>query len=121
MQCKSCQSERAVKNGMSGGKQRYRCKDCGFNFVGGDLRINESLAPKKALTVLLYSLSKASFRFLGRLFGVSPTLPYRWVKAEAGALAEPEISGDIREMEFDEMRHFIGSKKQTLNHQIRGS
>ena len=106
---------------MSGGKQRYRCKDCGFNFVGGDLRINESLAPKKALTVLLYSLSKASFRFLGRLFGVSPTLPYRWVKAEAGALAEPEISGAIREMEFDEMRHFIRSKKQTLNHQSRGS
>ena len=111
MQCKRCQSEQVVKNGKMEGKQRYHCKSCGLNFVEGDQRVKESLLPKKALAVLLYSLSKASFRFLGKLFGTSHTQPYRWIQEAAETTQEPEISGDIREMEFDEMWHFIGSKK----------
>ena len=39
----------------------------------------------------------------------------------AEALPEPEAPGDIKEMEFDEMWHFIGSKKQALDHQGGGS
>ena len=109
--CKRCQSERVVKNGEVRGQQRYRCKSCGYNFVVGDRRVGESLAARKALAVILYSLSKASFGMLGRIFGVSRTLAYRWIKAEAEALPEPEVPGDIKEMEFDEMWHFIGSKK----------
>jgi hypothetical protein len=35
----------------------------------------------------------------------------KWLLREADVLAEPEIPGTIREMEFDEMWHFIGSKK----------
>ena len=61
--------------------------------------------------MILYSLGKASFGFLGKLFGVSRSLTYRWIKAEAEALPEPNISNDIREIEFDEMWHFIQSKK----------
>jgi len=109
--CKRCQSERVVKNGEVRGQQRYRCKNCSYNFVIGDRRVGESLAARKALAVILYSLSKASFGMLGRIFGVSRTLAYRWIKAEAEALPEPEVPGDIKEMEFDEMWHFIGSKK----------
>ena len=109
--CKRRQSEQVVKNGEVRGQQRYRCKICGYNFVAGDRRMDPSLAAKKALAVILYSLSKASFGMLGRIFGVSRTLTYRWIKAEAETLPEPEIPGDIKEMEFDEMWHFIGSKK----------
>ena len=35
----------------------------------------------------------------------------KWIRAEAATLQVPEVSGAIREMEFDEMWHFIGSKK----------
>jgi transposase len=109
--CKRCHSENVVKNGEARGQQRYRCKDCRYNFIVGDRRVNDSLVAKKALAVILYSLSKASFSMLGRIFGVSRTLTYRWIKAEAEALPEPEVPGDIQEMELDEMWHFIGSKK----------
>jgi transposase len=34
----------------------------------------------------------------------------KWVRQEAAG-SEPEVPGTIREMEFDEMWHFIGSKK----------
>ena len=69
------------------------------------------MAIKKALCVILYSLGKASFGFLAKLFGVSRSLTYRWVKSEAESLPEPEISNEIKEIEFDEMWHFIQSKK----------
>ena len=109
--CKRCNSVGSVKNGKVRGKQRYRCKSCGYNFIEGDARINDSLPAKKALAVLLYSLSKASFTMLGKLFGHSPSLIYGWINEAGAALPEPDISDDIKEIEFDEMWHFLKSKK----------
>ena len=96
---------------MVRGMQRYRCHECGCNFVEGDRRVNDSAAPKKALALLLYTLCKASYRMLGRILGVAPSQVSEWMRQEAKALPEPTVSHDIKEMEFDEMWHFIGSKK----------
>lgn len=35
MQCKYCDSEKVVKHGKIGDKQRYLCKDCGHKFIEG--------------------------------------------------------------------------------------
>ena len=109
--CKICGSERTVKSGIVSGKQRYLCKDCGCNFREGDLRTNDKVAAKKALCILLYAMAKGSFRMMGRILGIDHALVYRWIRAFGETLPEPVIPGDIREMEFDEMWHFIGSKK----------
>ena len=101
IQCKRCRSEAVVKNGKVRAKARYKCKDCGCNFIEGDGRINESLVVKKALAVILYSLGKASFGMLGKIFGVNRSLTYRWIRDEAAKLPEPVVSGEISEMEFD--------------------
>ena len=108
---KRCNSEAIVKNGFVRGKQRYNCKDCGYNFVFGDARSKHETEMKKALSVILYSLGKASFGFLGKLFGVPRSTPYRWIKKMAEGIEEPEIASDVKEIEIDEMRHFIQSKK----------
>ena len=112
--CKNCGSEHVVKNGKVRGKQRFRCKECGFNFVEGDARTNEKIAAKKAMLVLLYSLGKASFNLLARLFDTWPSQIYRWVLQEGLSLPEQEVSGAIKEMEFDEMWHFIKTKKTSF-------
>ena len=109
--CKRCGCEQSVKNGKVRGKARYKCKKCGLNFVEGDERVNESLVVKKALAVILYALGKASFNMMGKIFGHSPSLLYCWIVEEMAKLPEPSVPGDIKEMEFDEMWHFIGSKK----------
>ena len=44
---KKCESESIVKNGKVRGKQRYLCKECGYNFVEGDARTNEKIQAKK--------------------------------------------------------------------------
>jgi transposase len=112
--CKNCGGHQFVKNGIVSGKQRYKCKDCGYNFREGDDRTNEKIGAKKALCVLLYAMSKGSFRMLGRILGSHYTLVYRWIREFGESLPEPVISGEIAEMEFDEMWHFVGQKKRNF-------
>lgn len=109
--CKECGSEKFIKNGRVRGQQRYRCKECGLNFIEGDKRQKRETVVKKALCVLLYSLSKASFNMLGKLLGHSPSIIYRWVKEAMDQTEEPKISGEIKEISFDEIWHFLGPKK----------
>ena len=109
--CKQCQSSIVTKNGFVRSKQRYRCKMCGYNFVEGDERTNPQTTIKRAFAVILYSLAKASYGTIGKLFNVSPSTVQKWLAKEAALLTEPEIPINTRELEFDEMWHFIGSKK----------
>ena len=109
--CKNCHQSGIVKNGKVRGKQRYKCKECGYNFVEGDLRVKRDTAVKRAFEVILYSLGKGSFHFIAKLFGVTPPAVLKWIRQEAAGMESPEVYESIREMEFDEMWHFIGSKK----------
>ena len=109
--CKKCARTEIVKNGLVRGKQRYRCKTCGCNFVRGDERTDSHALVKRALAVLLYAIGKGSLRFIARLFGVTPAAVLKWIRREAADLEYPAIPGDLREMEFDEMWHFLRSKK----------
>ena len=108
--CKNCQSEKVVKNGFVRNKQRYKCKKCGCNFVPGDARTFPTMPAMKALCVLLYTLGKGSYGMLGKLLDRDRSLIYRWLREAGMNMAEPEIKGDITEIEFDEMWHFIQKK-----------
>ena len=116
IKCKHCGSTKVVKNGFVRKKQRYFCKSCSRNFVIGDGRRKESVAIKKALCVILYSLGKASFGFLAKLFGVSRSLTYRWVKSEAESLPEPKVSNntntDLKFLFREISMQFSTAKKQ---------
>lgn len=109
--CKNCKSDKIVKNGKVRNVQRYCCKTCGYNFIEGDKRIKQNTQVKKALAVILYSLGKASFRFLSKLFNTDVSLVYRWIRKEGEGIKESAVSGEIQEIEFDEMWHYIQSKK----------
>ena len=109
--CKNCSSNKISKNGIVRGKQRYKCKECGYNFVVGDERTNDKIIALKAMVVLFYALAKGSYNMLGTIFGRNRSLIYRWIKEAGLSFDEPTIDGEIKEIEFDEMWHFIGSKK----------
>jgi len=110
MKCKKCSNERVTRNGIVRKKQRYKCKECGLNFVEGDERTSAGIVALKALVVLFYALGKGSYGMLGKIFNRNPSLIYRWIKEAGLALEEPVIDGEIKEIEFDEMWHFIGKK-----------
>ena len=112
MHCRYCGSEKTYKSGIIRGKQRYKCKDCGKNFLETDGRSKQTTVAKRALTVMLYTFSKASYNFLAKkIFHCSPTTIMNWVKKASAEAKMPEITEDIEEIEFDEMWHFIGQKK----------
>jgi len=120
-QCKNCRSEKVIKSGKVRGKQRHKCKQCGYHFVLGDERTNDKIAAIKALCVLFYSLGKGSYNMLGKIFDRDRSLIYRWIR-EAGLNTREPTIGDgsegrekpITEIEFDEMWHFIASKKTSF-------
>jgi transposase len=109
--CKKCSaSETVVKHGFVRGKQRFHCKSCDYNFVEGDERQVYS-GEAKALAMWLYGMCKASYGMIARLFKTNRAMVYHWVRQFGKTLPEPEISQDVKDIEFDEMWHFIQSKK----------
>ena len=112
MDCKKCnESEKIIKNGYVRQKQRFLCKACGYNFTEGDGRIRHENTIKRAFCILLYTLGNGTFNFLGKLFNVSAVTVYKWIRKEAELLPNPSIPKDMKEVELDEMWHFIRSKK----------
>jgi transposase-like protein len=112
--CKKCLSEKVVKNGIIRRKQRYICRECGHIFTEGDKRTNDGIIAKKAMCTILYLLGKASFNMLAHVFDTWPSLIYRWIVEAGTKLPDTEVSGEIKEMEFDEMAAFVGSKKTSF-------
>ena len=108
-ECKRCNSKEIRKSGFVRGSQRYKCKECGYNFV--DKPGNGKPKLYKILAVLLYSTGKASYRYIGKLLKVSATAVYDWIKEFGKLIPEERESLDLKEVEFDEMWHYVGSKK----------
>ena len=114
VKCKRCGSTENVKSGIVGGKQRYKCRDCGCNFREGDGRMKSQMSAKLAMCILFDAMAKGLFRMLGKLFGMDHAFLYREIRKFGGSLPEPKVAEGIREMQFDEMWHFIGSRKRSF-------
>ena len=94
-------------------KQRYKCKECGYNFVVGHAHSSPKKVAKKALVVMLYSLGRTSYSKLAKIFGVTNGTIHNWVTEAADKLTEPVVASEITELEFDEMWHYIGKKNES--------
>lgn len=108
--CKRCGATEHVKNGMIRQVQRYRCQKCGCNFTATP-PLGKPPA-MKALALLLYAMGNASFCMIGRLLGVSDVAVLKWVRAQAQALPEPEVSADVVVLTLDEMWHFLKKRQK---------
>ena len=103
--CKRCGVSEYARSGVARAHQRYRCRACGCNFTDTPLRGKP--AAMKALAVLMYGMGGMSLRMIGRVLGVSDVAVLKWVRAEAAALPEPEVSAAVVTVEIDEMWHFV--------------
>ena len=108
MHCRKCGSEAFVKNGFVAGVQRYKCKECGFQFT----RETPHGKPMKdkILALVLY-LSGLSMTMIGKIIGVSTQSVMRWIKMFYEKFVENESQANIEEIEVDEMVSYINKKK----------
>jgi transposase len=109
--CKRCFSFNVVNNGKVRNQQRFKCKDCGFNFVYGDKRV-KTRPEAKALALLMYGSCKASYGMIAKLFKVSRTSVLNWIREIGKKLPEPKFETDIQFVQMDEMWHFINKKNK---------
>jgi len=106
MVCKKCFSDKYIKNGIVRGKQRYKCRSCGYNFIIGDTR-QKITTEGKALSILLYCSGKASYEFIAKQLKVSPVAIMNIVKREIDGLPKPVISSSVKKVDFDKILNFV--------------
>ncbi len=112
--CKKGSEVRLIRAGYQRGYQRYECKSCSSNFIEGDRRTGKE-EKLKSLAALLYSQGKGSYGFIGKLTNKHRSTVYRWVKKMAEALPDHVIDQDIKDIEIDELWHYVQQKKQAID------
>ena len=109
MKCRKCGAEALVKNGFMAGVQRYKCKNCSFQFI----RETPHGKPMKdkILALILY-LSGLSMNMTAKIIGVSAQTIMRWIRLFYAKFSDqPQHSSNIEEIGVDEMYSFLSKKK----------
>ena len=106
--CPKCSSSQISKNGKIKGVQRYKCKQCQYQFTRTTPRGRP--ATEKALAVTLY-LMGVSMNAIGRLLKVSTPAVLSWIRKFALDTYEKPEPAQAVVIELDEMWHFLNSKK----------
>lgn len=76
--CPKCESRSIIKSGIVNNRQRYRCKNCSYNFSVNKIgKKIDSYYVTKALQLFLEGLS---YREIERIIGVSHVTVSNWVK-----------------------------------------
>ncbi len=109
MNCPKCNSSSHKNNGIVGGRQRYKCHDCGYNYTV-ELKSTAFSASVKRQALQLY-LEGLGFRSIGRVLGVSHVSVQKWIKKFGQELENLKSENEISIVEMDEMHTYIGNKK----------
>ncbi|MDR1397051.1 MAG: hypothetical protein LBJ14_04905 [Desulfarculales bacterium] len=108
MNCRKCGNVQVVKNGHHLGKQRFKCKDCGFQFTRPDAKGKPPQT--KCLAIILYVMG-LSLRSIASIVNASPKAVLDWVRAFGAARYEKPIPKGEVTVELDEMWRFLTSKR----------
>ncbi|KAA6342012.1 hypothetical protein EZS27_010215 [termite gut metagenome] len=115
MNCPKCTCNTSVKSGLIKGKQRYKCKECGYNYT---VELKSTAKPqsmkKQALHLYLEGLG---FRSIGRLLGVSNVSVLNWIRSFGKEVGDGDLGSESQEIEMvevNEMHSCTDSKKTTV-------
>ena len=127
MHCPKCKSSQRKKNGFRRGKQSYRCKNCGCQYVENP-KPKGYLPEVKQLCLKMY-LNGMGFRAIARVTEIDHTTIMRWVEEAGESLPDEPQDEEIPEIteiavrpcglkirqgtrtKRDELQTFVGSKK----------
>ncbi|UPL50744.1 IS1/IS1595 family N-terminal zinc-binding domain-containing protein [Hymenobacter sublimis] len=78
LHCPKCESTDATKSGIVGGRQRYKCKNCGYHFSVA--KAGKEINSYYVIKALQLYVEGVSYREIERLLGVSHVSVMNWVK-----------------------------------------
>ena len=105
--CQKCGYTPCIKDGIVKGKRRYQCKSCRYRHTVKHIGKN----PETKRQALELHLEDLGFRSIGRFLKCSHVTVFNWIKNYGSAVHELRSQSDIKVIELDELRTFIGSKK----------
>jgi transposase-like protein len=108
--CPKCGCGDCKKDGIVKGRQRYKCKTCGYRHTVQHVG-KSSTVKRQALELYLEGLG---FRSIGRILKCSHVAVYNWIKAFGEAAADIRSEKAIEIVGVDEMHSYISSKKDTV-------
>ena len=111
MYCPRCQATQYIKYGLVNNLQRYKCKNCQYQWTRTPPRGHPP--EHKKLTVLLYCHG-LSINAISKLFQVSTPAVLKWIRNFAKKQTpKPMLSyGTPVVLELDEMQHWFGRFKR---------
>src|SRR4028119_1965527 len=113
MHCPTCHCEQISKNGHHRGKQRYRCKCCGRQFVESPCERGYSDTVKE-LCLKMY-VNGMGFRGIERVTEIAHTTVLNWVKQVGQQLPDAPSAEAIPQIaQLDELQTFVGKKTQIV-------
>ena len=113
MGCPRCQQTHFVKNGFVNQKQRYKCKECNYQWTEKTHR-GRPIADQ-ALAVFLYCHGP-SMNAIAKILRASPSTILRWIRhfgIQHVQPPQPETHAVV--LELDEMWHYLKKKAETLD------
>ena len=114
MECKKCGGKEHNKNGFVKGHQRYKCKNCGYQFVS---TLQKCFDEQTKLIACLLYISGLSLRTIARLLHTSATSVLSWVRKFALENYEkPQPNSEAVIVQLDEMWHFLHLKKTNFGY-----
>ena len=114
MECKKCGGKEHNKNGFVKGHQRYKCKNCGYQFVP---TLRKGFDEQTKLIACLLYISGLSLRTIARLLHTSATSVLSWVRKFALENYEkPQPNSEAVIVQLDEMWHFLHLKKTNFGY-----
>lgn len=112
VRCPKCSSTNCVKDGIVKGKQRRKCKSCGYRHT---VRYRGASPVKKRQALELY-LEGLGFRSIGRFLKCSHTSVCNWIEAFGKRIGDVRSDSPLDVVEMDEMHTYVGSKKNTAGY-----
>lgn len=76
--CPKCDATEATKSGVVGGRQRYKCKKCGYHFSVE--KVGREINSYYVIKALQLYIEGVSYREIERLLGISHVSVMNWVK-----------------------------------------
>jgi IS1 family transposase/transposase-like protein len=111
--CPRCGTSHTKKNGTTPqGKQRYRCKKCGKQFLFCLNYTYHAWNPLYRKLIVPMTLNGSGVRDIARVLHISPTTVLAVLRQAAAQTPEPRVPPRILALEMDEQWSFVQSKKQ---------
>ncbi|ARV58294.1 IS1 transposase [Nostocales cyanobacterium HT-58-2] len=125
MKCPQCYSSQTTKNGHRRGRQCYKCKQCGRQFLETGRRWRYANDVKQ-LCIKMY-LNGMGLRGIERVTEIHHTTVMHWIREAGVQLPDAPEAEEIPEVaDLDELQTFIGNKRNkfwiwsAVNHQQAG-